>query len=85
MNQRKVEAIYNDRTTPFHVDAGKLEQLEDGTVEKNYKVIDQFPTLESALTCVKDCQGYDFVDLLYVDAKGLVWDLALKPKLLDKE
>jgi hypothetical protein len=59
----------------FEVAAGKLEVTsEEGRsfekFERNYKYINVFETIEEAEAAVKSCQGYDFIDLLYVTASG---------------
>lgn len=57
------------------VEAGKIE----GDGERNYKFNENFHSLEAAQKCVRQCQGYHFIDLLYVDDKGLVWNIDLSP------
>ena len=58
----------------FEVAAGKLEVSSYGRsfekFERNYKYINVFKTIEEAEAAVKSCQGYDFIDLVYVTASG---------------
>jgi hypothetical protein len=59
----------------FEVAAGKLEVTrEEGRsfekFERNYKYIDSFDTIEEAEAAVESCQGYDFIDLVYVTSNG---------------
>lgn len=60
----------------FTVAAGKL----DGD-ETNWKYIESFIDMSSALKALASCRGYPIVELTYVDADGKRWDLTVEERV----
>lgn len=80
--QRQFSAEHNDRTKPFIVEAGKIEDDGQGGDYFNLKYSDSFATLhEAQAEGIMYAQGCHFIDLLYVDADGKVWNVEFSPAL----
>lgn len=46
---------------PYSVEAGKIEQDEDGNTEFNCKYCDDFNSLAEAMNAAQSCLGYHYV------------------------
>jgi hypothetical protein len=53
----------------FEVAAGKIEWVGED-VDRNYKYIDTFDTLEEAEAALETCKGYPFAEIVYIAANG---------------
>jgi hypothetical protein len=82
--QRTLSPEHNDRSKPFHLEAGKIEYGGDVGNEscyRNYKVLDAYATLDELRREAARCAGYHFIDMLYADDAGLLWEIDLKPAM----
>lgn len=76
-----VAAVDSEYRLQFTVAAGKIEYERNGDTSINWKYIESFPVLESAVDAMQACQGYPVIELTYVDAKGSTYEVILKEKV----
>lgn len=64
----------------FTVVSGSLDNWGNGRIERNYKYIHSFATLDEALTEWKVNQTYAFNEIEFSDENGKTWLITLTEK-----
>ena len=72
-NQRRV-SFKGAAQNCFVVLAGRLEGES-----KNYKHSSSMESFAEVIKAVKLCDGYDFIDIEYIDDQGYAWEVKFDP------